>query len=451
MQPTRWKFRWQHLWAVVGVSLIPHGALASQDLEAQMKAMQERLMQLEDRLGATTDQLEAANQRLGEQEEAIQKAGIGSTSSGLATFLESIEVGGWVSGTYFYNFNNPDGNALGGANAGLIPGYPFHPDANSFSVDQVWFELERAVGEENRAGFRLDFVWGKTAEILSGETPDGLSGTGRDFNLYQAYVQYMAPIGNGVHFQFGKFATLIGAEVAQSPYNLNITRGHVYNLFQPITHTGILASTELGGGLSGALGFVNETRSFPARDIDLNKGKALLWSLGWAMDEAWSTSFNGTWGSSDSGQGVDQPSGEKELILDWILNFSPSEKLTTYINADYIESEASSRRPGGDEFNGYGVAVAGRYAFTDRMGLALRGEWVDLNFKHSRDDFQIWGVTTTVDYSLTSNLKLRGEVRYDNSKSSSPSALFFKRDNALAGRGTKGDQVAAGVEVLYTF
>jgi hypothetical protein len=447
MQPTRWKF----LLLAMGLSLIPHGAAASDELAAQMKAMQERMLQLEDRLEATSDQLQAANQRLGEQEEVIHKAGLGGTSSGLATFIESIEVGGWVSGTYFYNFNNPDGRALAGANTGLVPAFPFKPDANSFAVDQVWFELERAVGEENRAGFRLDFVWGKTGEILSGNTPDGRAGTGTDFHLYQAYVQYLAPIGNGVNFQFGKLATPHGAEVAMSPHNLNITRGHVYNLFQPITHMGITAATEFGGGFDGLVGFVNETRAFPARDIDLNKDKALVWSFGWAIDESWSTRTGGVWGSSDSGQGVDQPSGKKELILDWVVNFNPTERFTSYVNASYLESQASRRRLGSDQVKGYGISAAGRYALTDRLGLALRGEWVDLNFKFSRDDFQIWGITSTVDYALTSHLSLRGEVRYDNAKSSSPSNLFFKRDNALIGTGTKGDQVVAGVEVLYTF
>ena len=436
--------------AAVGIVLIPHGMAASEDLEAQMRAMQERMLQLEDRLENTTDQLDTANQRIEEQEQVMEKAGIGDTSSGLSTFLETIEIGGWVSASYFYNFNDPDGRALGGANTGGFA-YPFKPDANSFQLDQVWFEIERPVSEESRAGFRLDFVYGKTAELLNAgpESPDGVAGSDEDFELYQAYVQYLAPIGNGVTFQFGKFATVIGAEVAQAPYNLNVTRGNVYNLFQPITHTGILATTEFGGGFTGKLGFVNETRSFPARDIDLNKDKAVLWSLGFAPTETWSTSFNGAYGESDSGQGVDEPAGDRELILDWILSFTPTERFTAYINADYIDSENS--RPAGDEFDGYGVAIAGRYALTDRLGLALRGEWVDLDFQDSGSDLEVWGLTTTVDFALTSNLMLRGEVRYDNVNSSSPSDLFFDDSDALFGVGTEDDQVAAGVEVIYTF
>ena len=87
-------------------------------------------------------------------------------------------------------------------------------------------------------------MYGKTAGILSGDHPnDGFAGN--DFDLYQGYVTYLAPIGEGVTLQAGKFATLIGAEVAQAKDNWNVTRGNVYNFLQPINHSGILASTPI--------------------------------------------------------------------------------------------------------------------------------------------------------------------------------------------------------------
>ena len=411
---------------------------ADAELEAQMKAMQDRLGQLEQKIESQNDELSHANQRL-------QGIALESTS-GLASFLETIEIGGWVAASYFYNFNDPDGRALGGSNTGGFA-YPFRPDANSFSLDQVWIEVERAVSEENRAGFRLDFVYGKDAGLLSGDFGAGDGFSGNDFELYQGYVQYMAPIGEGVTFQFGKFATLIGAEVVQSPYNFNITRGHVYNLFQPITHTGLLASTSVGG-FDVALGAVNETRSFPAADIDLNKDKAVLWSIGGAVGETVSWSFNGAHGSSDSGLGFDAPAGDKETILDFILGFDPTENFSSYINADYIETENSR----GADVDGWGIAVAGRYAFTERAGFAMRGEYVDLNdFFGAGADLTVWGITGTVDYKLTDHLMVRGEVRYDNINDGGD--LFVDDESFAVGVADfdKDDQVTAGVEVVYSF
>ena len=61
---------------------------------------------------------------------------------------------------------------------------------------------------------------------------------GNSLYLANAYIQYLTPFGPTV--KFGKFATLLGAEVAQAPLNWNISRGLVYNVLEPIDHTGIL-------------------------------------------------------------------------------------------------------------------------------------------------------------------------------------------------------------------
>ena len=426
--------------------LVPGGAFAADDVEAQLRAMQERMGQLEDRLEATTDQLSAANQKLTAQQTLIERVELDQkASSGLAEFFETIEIGGWLSASYFYNFNDPDGRALAGSNTGGLA-YPFKPDANSFALDQFWLWLERPVSEENRAGFRVDMAYGKTAGLLSGDFGAGDGFSGNDFELYQAYIQYLAPVGEGVTFQFGKFATLIGAEVVQAPDNFNITRGHVYNLFQPITHTGILASTSVAG-LDVNVGFVNETRSFPANDIDRNKNKAILWSIGGGND-TFGWSIAGAHGDSDSGTGIDTPAGDKETIVDVILSYNPTENFSTYINADYIETENSR----GDDVQGYGIAWAGRMALNEKMGVALRAEYVDLDqFFGDGSDLELWGITSTVDYKLTESLTVRGEVRYDSI--SDGGDLFVDDDSFGVGLAdfSEDDQITAGVEVIYTF
>ena len=436
--------------AAVAVLFAPTAGWAvDADVAEQLEAMQQRMSQLEAKLESAEDQLENANGRIEAQQELIRQAEIDiEATNDLAAFLDTLEIGGWVAASYFYNFNDPSGRALGGANStggGFI--YPFRPDANSFSLDQFWIWMERPVSEENRSGFRVDLAYGKDAGILSGDFGAGDGFSGNDFELYQAYVQYLAPIGDGVTVQFGKFATLIGAEVVQSPDNFNITRGHVYNLFQPITHTGILASTNVGGMVDVSLGFVNETRSFPARDIDINKNKAVLWALGGGTDTiGWSIA--GIHGDADSGNGFDSPAGDKETIIDVILSFDPNEQFSTYINADWIETENSR----GDDIEGWGVAWAGRMAVTESTGVALRAEYATLdNFFGTSSDLDIWGVTTTLDHMLTDNLMVRAEVRYDDI---SDGPRLFVDDNSF-GVGLadfdEDDQVTAGVEVIYSF
>jgi hypothetical protein len=459
--------------ALVGWVLAPSLATAD-EVQEQLLLMQERMTQLEDRLQATSDELDAANQRAEAQHKVIEQAGLSNdraAASGVAAFLETLEIGGWVAASYNYNLDDPDGRDLTAFNAGNpatpFSAYPFHSDPNSFQVDQFWLELERPVSEEHRAGFRTDLVYGKTAELLNVhpllgpvENPDGVSGSDEDFELFQAYIQYLAPIGEGVNFQFGKFATVIGAEVVQSPYNFNITRGHLWNLFQPITHVGVLASTDWGEGFSTSLGIVNETRSFPGRDIDLNNDKAILWSLGWKEDTV-GVSFNGAYGAADSGQGVETRDGDKETILDLIVRWDPSDDFSAYVNADYIDSENSNTPPAAPltgEFDGYGIAAAGRLALSERLGLALRAEWANLDFDAapgvSDQELEVWGLTGTVDYDLTSRLRVRGELRYDNVRSSDATFQngFLDSSSTLnTAVPREDDQVVGLIEAIYSF
>ena len=104
------------------------------------------------------------------------------------------------------------------------------------------------------------------------------------------------------------------------------------------------------------------------------------------------------------------------------------------------------------EFDGYGVAAAGRYALSERMGAALRAEWVSLAFDCqgcSDVDQEIWGLTGTVDYLLTSNLMVRAELRYDNLRSGDTGFRknFFRNNGLLR----EDDQTVGLVEAIYSF
>jgi hypothetical protein len=442
--------------------LVPLAASAD-EVQDQLQQMQDRMTQLEDRLAATTDSLEAANQRAEQQEQLIERAGLNgapTASSGLAGFLEALEVEGWMSGEYWYNFNDPDGEGLGDGNVGSGGGTnPFNRDANSFQFSQFWLGVEHPVSTERRAGFRADLVFGDDAGTLSGDNTD-TSGGEEDFHVYQAYVQYLAPLGEGVTFKFGKFATLIGAEtVHDNPdANFNVSRSNVYNLLQPITHTGILASMNLTEEIDFAAGVTNENRGDSASsgvDVDANNRKSATWHLGWTGEKT-GLSFNGIWGGSDTASSSSADEEADELILDVILKFDPTEKFSTYINADYLETD-----PGGsaDDGSAWGVSWAGRYQFTERLSQALRLDYVDgdegvfSGGDTSFGDIDIWTVTATTGFQLTNNLTLRGEIRYDSASVDGPNSFgpdqddFFFSDSGL----TEDDQILVGANVVYSF
>ena len=394
------------------------------DVDARFAEMQARIEQLEQKLAAQSQELAAAKQAA-----PAAAAALPDVAADAPSFFDTINVSGFVAASYFYNFNHPDGDSLSGSNA---PVDLLHPDSHSFSLDQVWLTLSRDASEEQRAGFKADFVYGKTASILSGNNNDG--NAGNDFDLYQGYVTYLAPIGDGVTLQAGKFATLIGAEVASAKDNWNVTRGNVYNYLQPINHTGVLASTALGP-VSATFGVVDETRAFPATNVDKNNNKALLFGLG-ATGETFAGSFAATYGRSPTGATKD----DKELILDFIARFTPSESFSSYVNFDYISSE-NSANPFAD-FDGFGISAAARFALAESTGIAARAEYLKLD-PEAGSDFGIWGLTGTLDHALGGGLTVRGELRYD---ALTESGTLYVGDD---GPGDDDDQLTVGLELIY--
>jgi hypothetical protein len=392
------------------------------DVDARFAEMQARIEQLEQKLAAQGAELAEAKTA------APAPAATPDVAAEPPSFFDTVNVSGFVAASYFYNFNDPDGDSLFGSDA---PVDLLHPDSNSFSLDQVWLTVSRDASEAQRAGFKADFVYGKTASILSGNNVDG--NAGNDFDLYQGYVTYLAPIGEGVTIQAGKFATLLGAEVAQANGNWNITRGNVYNYLQPINHTGILASTPVGP-VTASFGLVDETRNFPALNVDRNNNKAILFGIS-GGGETFSGSFAGTYGDSPSSFSND--SDDNEVILDFIGRWTPNEKFASYVNFDYVSSDF-----GAGDVTGIGVSAAGRFAITDSTGVAGRVEYLNLD-PDGGGDFGIWGLTGTVDHALGGGLTVRGEVRYDSLTESG--TLYFGDD----GPGDDDSQVTAGIELIY--
>jgi len=426
------------------------------DVQQQLQQMQQRMQQMEDKLQATNDQLDNANQRVEEQSQLIENAGLAETrgaSNGLPGFLGQITVGGSVAASYLYNTNDPQDHDFGGLgedNSGISGGfYPLHPDHNSFALDQVWFDIERPINEENRGGFRFETVYGKTGALLNVGGPNN-RGSRDDsaFYIHQGYVQYLAPVLNGVTFKMGKFGDLFGVSTGDQSESANswfITRGSVWTLLEPIDHIGILAGVNLGDtGLNLQVGGVNGYRP---DDPDRNDAKSVTGRLGWDSDKL-HASVAGIWGGERTGNDGGESGG-----VNGTIRYDATDRLAFYVNGDYDWVDSSDN-------SAWGVAAAGRFGITDRTGIALRGEYladVDTGFAQtgSRVFFgsgsEMWGVTGTIDHLLTDNLMVRGEVRYDSINKNNISNDEFWKDSSNNGPSLDDDQLVVGVEAVYNF
>lgn len=443
--------------AVFAIGLAPSLSMA-EDVQEQLRQMQDRLQSMEDKLQATNDQLEAANQRVQEQAALIESSGLAEgrgASSGLGCLVCDWRIGGWVAGSYNYNLNDPNdapNGSLQGTNLGA-GFYDFtHPDHNTFSLDQVWFEIEKEVSEESRAGFRADFVYGKTAKAMGGAVGNAFDDTA--LYIHQAYVQYAPPIGpEGTVVKFGKFGTLIGVETLGTIYNYNITRGQVWSLMEPIDHIGILVGGPIGdSGFEWALGGVN---GFLPDSADVNDRKSVTGRIGWSSD-VFSVAVNGLWGGEVAGFDGDE-SGLVNLVAKW----TPSDRFGMYLNGDF----GWMNEPQGTDLDpyGWGISLAGRYGITERTGIALRGDFVRdedgfllfngrfgglNNVNNPAEIDQVWSVTGTIDHLLTDNLMVRAEARWDFVDiDPGPSDVFHENNDYYS----EDDQITLFLEVVYNF
>jgi len=358
---------------------------AAAERQDDMKEMRELVLKLQ-------DQVDAQQQQIDEQKGVMREAGIDDergSESALSSFLESTDFSGWVAASYFYNFNQPDPGA--GGNGPFSN--PFHPDHNSFQFDEAWFVIDRSPTEQMPAGFHFEILYGATASTIQGGSAHL---NGNDFWIPTANVSYVTPLGPTL--TAGKFGTTIGYEVAGAPSNVNITRGFTYNLFQPISHTGVTISQDFDGGFTYTLGAVN---GFGTEQPDTTENKGVLWQLGWGNDTV-TMLFNGFWENNRAGAGRDQ------LVLDGVVEITPNDRVLIWGNFDYITLQLN-----GDDPFGVGLSLGARFGLTDDLGLGGRFEVAhfDDDGSSSRDG-ELYSWTLTTDYALTDNLiwKLEGKI-----------------------------------------
>ena len=172
---------------------------------------------------------------------------------------------------------------------------------------------------------------------------------------------------------------------------------------------------------------------------------------------------------------------DRQIIIDATLNWDPSDKLSTWMNFDYM-APTNDRRSGKPYL--IGIAAAGRYGITDSTGISLRGEYLYSNDNYIgvimplnlatigtgvdtpgtltgspawyREDQDIWSLTATLDHSWTEHLTSKFEVVYQQghtnhrSNGGATNNEFFCNKSCNAQSLTR-NQVLLGAQMTYEF
>jgi hypothetical protein len=414
---------------VTSVLLMAHAAVAD-PVQEQLKLMEQRMAEMEDRLQATSNELQSAKSTVTKQQGLLSEAGLIEEDEGLQSaggnFGDLVDISGVVGGTFNFRIIDSEiNNDLAGGNA-----FFRHPDANTFALDQAWFSIDKPATEESRGGMHVDLVYGHVAAFQGG-------GNENEFLLYSAYASYLAPIGNGVEIQLGRLGTPLGAEVVQTNGNFFISQGAVFGL-QPVTHTGVSASTQLTDQVGIIAGVVNEVYSDTF--VSNTNDKAYYAQLQFAGDN-FGLNVGGIYGA-DTSAGSCTGAGCTTSVVDVVLSLDPTENLSLWFNYDWAHSTGEDYAGHGDA---HGVAGAGRLALSDTLGIATRVEYLNIEdslaTSDPNSDTEFITLTGTIDKRLTDNLVSRLELRWDHSLD----------DDLLAFADNNEDQLVAFWEMFFEF
>ncbi len=224
------------------------------------------------------------------------------------------------------------------------------------------------------------------------------------FDLQEAYLSYKVAVGSGLTLKGGKFVTLLGYEVIESPNNLNFSRSLLFTLAIPLTHVGALLS-------------------YPVTDtVTVTAGPVLGWDVAddnnamvSGMAQVAVTPIKDLATSLNVIAGPEKPDNESDIrwVVDLVANYTGIKNTTLGFNLD-VGREDKAALKGGDA-TWWGLAVYGAYDWTEKLRTALRLEYFadEDGARTGIDALGVWEATLTGQYRIWKGLVGRVEYRHD--------------------------------------
>ncbi len=331
-------------------------------------------------------------------------------------FLHSIEVYGFVDTYYGWAFNETNPQLRN-----------FDVNHNSFSLNYVELALAKTATDKSRAGFRVDFGAGDTADLVNAFEPGG---PGYLKYVQQAYVSYLAPVGKGLTIDFGKFVTPAGAEVIENKDNFNYSRGLLFALAIPYYHMGARIGYAVNDKVSLTGFLVNGWNDVK----DTNEAKTVGGSLTLKPTGKATIIANYLVGKEQA----DDADGGTRNLFDLVVNYAATSKLTVLGNFDYGHDKVA-----GDGVDWSGVAIGVKYQASDKWAFSPRYElFSDSDAWATGTDQTLQEITLTGEYKAPAGLLARIEFRTDFSDEK-----FFLKDSGSLSK----TQPTLAFALIYAF
>jgi hypothetical protein len=371
--------------------------------------------------------------------------------TGANTWLKTIKLSGFVDIGYTKNFNDPRNGPL------TNPGRMFDTTSNGFLFNMGEVMLEKVASADSPGGFRMKLGVGKDAGFLA--STENL-GTSAQFDIVEGYVEYLAPVGNGIDFKAGKMATLAGYEVIESKDNWSYSRSLLFTWAIPLTHTGVRATYAFVDQVSLTLGYVNGWNMIS----DNNNGKTFEGQLNLNPTSWFNAIVNSYYGPELGTGNTTNTSGAQRYVVDICATATVS---TWKFGLNYDsghDDQAAAGAP--DSWSGIAGYVKDQvvrwYApslrveqFRDSKGAvtafvpSVNGAPANTGFTIGNQGavpagaIKLWEVTFSNEFKINDNLLFRAEYRHDQADK-----RVFQEGNDVQGK--KG-QDTIGLEAIFMF
>ncbi|HXY26403.1 MAG TPA: porin [Candidatus Acidoferrum sp.] len=411
---------------------------------ASQEAMQERISKLEaevSELKAMVKQLQANSSRAitpstaaptaasespaEAKVPAMQQNLLQSEDRKTFDFLHDTTINLALDTYYAYNFNQPVGRV------NVLRAYDVL--SNEFSLNQADVVLDHpADAAAGRPwGARLDLQYGQATDTLQGN-PSNEPRPDIYRNIFQAYGTYIVPVGKGLSVDFGKWGSSLGIEGNYTKDQMNYSRSYWFD-FLPFYHMGVRTSYPVSDRLTLNYWVVNGTNQVEAT----NGFKDELFGFTAKPKSTVTWTMNYYLGQEHPDRTVVPPTGPipvqpglsfqaitpapdgRTHIFDSYVTWQATPKLTFALEGDYfLQRLWRNQAPGRSAAPSHvdGACAYLRYQWTPKLALASRAEYMsDRGGLFSGLTQALKENTVTLDYSLTDGFLMRYEWRRDYS------------------------------------
>jgi hypothetical protein len=371
---------------------------------------------------------------------------LGEDSTILDKLIDQTAISGFVDVGFVFNLdrteNHENGNIPGN---NVAPGSvrAFDRNDRSFYLHNAQLNISRTATKDLITGYNVEISMGSDANVIAA-APSSAFPDDDYFDIQEANIQILAPVGNGIDIRVGKFATLAGFEVIESKDNYNYSRSLPFYMAIPFTHTGVRAAyqvipqVKVTAGVNNGWDMVEDTN-----DAKTFEGQIAITPVEWLTFYA--TLYAGCEipGAAGHDPGLDR------TLVDLILvatNIPGVKGLSLAVNVDIGEEEETSAVTALDDAEWLGVAVYGKYQINDSWAVAVRYSMLDDKEGHrvglvAGEEVTLDEVTITLEYRISKDTVARLEFRQDSAS----------EDVFLDHQTPEDSQATIGAEFIITF